>query len=106
MSKKSLSELSLSPVVRRPSVRLSVKISHLYFLRQKPPGFPTNLYTVSQWVNGIENSFKRRATSLSSGILPQLLQRSKTSRGHYSTVYQATSQWVLRSDTNHSFSIM
>ena len=34
-----------------------------------------------------------------SGILPRLLQRSKECRCHYSTLYHATSQWVMRSDT-------
>ena len=91
-------QLSVCPIV--------CKNFTFIFSSPEPPGFPTNLYTVSQWVNGIENSFKRRGISLSRGILPQLLQRSKTSRGHYSTVYHATSQWVLRSDTNLSFGII
>ena len=30
-------------------------------------------------------------------ILPRLLQRSKECRGHYSTIYHATSQWIIRS---------
>ena len=29
-------------------------------------------------------------------ILPRLLQRSKKCRGHYSTLYHATSQWIMR----------
>ena len=33
-------------------------------------------------------------------ILPRLLQRSKDCRGHYSTTYHATSQWVMRNDTH------
>ena len=32
-------------------------------------------------------------------ILPRLLQRSKECRGHYSTIYHAASQWIMRSDT-------
>ena len=36
-------------------------------------------------------------------ILPRLLQRSKESRGHYSTLYHATSQWIMRSDTHLFF---
>ena len=31
-------------------------------------------------------------------ILPRLLQRSKECRGLYSTLYHATSQWIMRSD--------
>ena len=38
-----------------------------------------------------------------SGILPRLLQRSKECRGHYSTLYHATSQWIIRSYTHLSF---
>ena len=33
-------------------------------------------------------------------ILPRLLQRSKECRGHYYTLYHATSQWIMRSDTH------
>ena len=33
-------------------------------------------------------------------ILPRLLQRSKECRGHYSTLYHATSQWIMRNDTH------
>ena len=29
-------------------------------------------------------------------ILPRLLQRSKECRGHYSTLYHATLQWIIR----------
>ena len=38
-------------------------------------------------------------------ILPRLLQRSKKCRGHYSTctLYHATSQWIMRSDTHLFF---
>ena len=36
-------------------------------------------------------------------ILPRLLQRSKKCRGHYSTIYHAMSQWVIRSETHLSF---
>ena len=36
-------------------------------------------------------------------ILPRLLQRSKECRGHYSTLYHATSQWIMRSDTHLFF---
>ena len=36
-------------------------------------------------------------------ILPRLLQRSKESRGNYSTLYHVTSQWIMRSDTQISF---
>ena len=39
----------------------------------------------------------------SSWILPRLLQRSKECRGHYSTLYHATSQWIMRSDTHLFF---
>ena len=31
-----------------------------------------------------------------------LLQKSKKCRGHYSTIYHATSQWVIRSETHLS----
>ena len=36
-------------------------------------------------------------------IQPRLLQRSKEWRGHYSTLYHATSQWIMRSDTHLFF---
>ena len=36
-------------------------------------------------------------------ILPRLLQRSKECRGHYSTIYHATSHWTMRSDAHLSF---
>ena len=39
-------------------------------------------------------------------ILPRLLQRSKDCRGHYSTLYHATSQWIMRSDTHLFFDTM
>ena len=36
-------------------------------------------------------------------ILPRLLQRSKECCGHYSTLYHATSQWIMRSETHLFF---
>ena len=36
-------------------------------------------------------------------ILPRILQKSKKCSGHYSTIYHATSQWVMRSETCLSF---
>ena len=36
-------------------------------------------------------------------ILPRLMKKSKECRGQYSTIYNATLQWIMRSDTHLSF---
>ena len=38
-------------------------------------------------------------------ILPRLLQRLKEYHGHYSTIYHATSQWIINSDLRNESNI-
>ena len=56
----------------------------------------TNLVHAFLLINttGLCSGVKKNCKKL---ILPRLLQRSKECRGHYSTIYHATSQWIIRS---------
>ena len=38
-------------------------------------------------------------------ILPRLLERSKRCRGHYSTIYHATLQWIMRTEVMHKIRV-
>ena len=38
-------------------------------------------------------------------ILPRLLERSKKCRGHYSTIYHATLQWIMRTEVMHKIRV-